>query len=59
MLRWHSFQSHDRPDFLFKKCFAGRSDEEVGGLPLSAMSCGQIQVKYIKSFCSFSFLILV
>lgn len=49
VLRWHSFQSHDRPDFLFKKCFSGRSTEEIGGgMPLAAMSCGQIQVSVLS-----------
>lgn len=47
VLRWHSFQSHDRPEFMFKKCFSGSSDRDsnvTDGMPLVSMSCGQIQV---------------
>lgn len=56
VLRWHSFQSHDRPEFMFKKCFSGVSDRDSGGaadggMPLAAMSCGQIQVGRIILSC--------
>lgn len=49
VLRWHSFQSHDRPEFMFKKCFSGATDRDsnvTDGMPLVAMSCGQIQVRF-------------
>lgn len=52
VLRWHSFQSHDRPECMFKKCFTvkGASSERnsmADGMPLAAMSCGQIQVSFV------------
>lgn len=45
IVRWHSFQSNERPDYFFKKCYGSRSPSNIDGMPLAAMSCGQIQVK--------------
>lgn len=47
MVRWHSFQSSERPDFLFKKCLTSNKPEVIvsdAGMPLASMSCGQLQV---------------
>ncbi|KAG4080008.1 hypothetical protein HA402_006320 [Bradysia odoriphaga] len=43
VVRWHSFQSGDRPDNIFKKCQTPKA-QEIDGIPLAAMSCGQLQV---------------
>lgn len=47
VVRWHSFQSSERPDFLFKKCLTNNKPEVIvsdAGMPLASMSCGQLQV---------------
>lgn len=43
VVRWHSFQSGDRPDHIFKKCQTPKA-QEIDGIPLASMSCGQLQV---------------
>lgn len=44
VIRWHSFQSTERPDFLFKKCGPNRIHDVSDGQFLASMSSGKLQV---------------